>query len=453
MKLRAYQQRLLSDARDSLTAGKSPMVQLETGGGKTALAANLVAEWKWRDRLSLVVWTAHRAELLDQAQEALERCGLSVSRWKPGDQWRDHLDTVVLMSAATRSLPAQPPHAARRPLLVIDEAHHSVAKSYRRIVDAGFPRRVGLTATPWRMSRTDALDTLFDTLHEGPSYSTLQAGGWLAPYDLVLAPYGAKIATDSRLNADASGDWSPTSAETVVTRLIATGGAVEAWQQAMEQRPGFDRRTLWYCPTVESAERLRDALRSRGETADTLTGDTPKQERRQRLEQFRAGSLTHLTNVSVATEGFDVPDCAVVVHLRPTRSLALHRQINGRALRPAPGKTALLLDLVGNNVIHGPPDTPVRWTLAPRGETLEPGEAPLADCPVCDCPVHISNKTCGNCDSVLWFVCGRRGDETACGRDLPWRAFPGAYQTERRTRCRTCSDAASARVLWLAGLD
>ncbi len=85
-----------------------------------------------------------------------------------------------------------------------------------------------------------------------------------------------------------------------------------------------------------------------------LTAKTAKSDRRRMVEDFRHGRLMHLLNVAVSTEGFDVPDCAVVVHLRPTKSLSLHRQINGRALRASEGKPyAVIVDMARNTTVHG----------------------------------------------------------------------------------------------------
>ena len=132
--------------------------------------------------------------------------------------------------------------------------------------------------------------------------------------------------------------------------------------------------SLWWiaarsgtCPTVAAASRLAEVLCEAGEQAAVLTAKTPRGDRRRMVEDFRHGRLMHLLNVVVATEGFDVPDCAVVVHLRPTKSLSLRRQINGRALRASEGKPcAVIVDMARSTTTHGDPATPMRWSLAAR---------------------------------------------------------------------------------------
>jgi len=155
---------------------------------------------------------------------------------------------------------------------------------------------------------------------------------------------------------------------------------------------GERKHWLVFCTGVDHAYHVRDLLKSRGITAETVTGKTPKKERDRIIGHFRAGEIQALTNANVLTTGFDYPDIDLIVMMRPTMSPGLYIQMAGRGLRlKSDGGDCLVLDFAGVVEKHGP----ITDVATPQ----KPGEglAPSKVCPECDEIIHASLMTCHSC--------------------------------------------------------
>jgi DNA repair protein RadD len=125
-------------------------------------------------------------------------------------------------------------------------------------------------------------------------------------------------------------------------------------------------------------------------------------ERDAAVERFRCGQTLILSNADLFGEGFDVPAIEAAILLRPTKSLSLHLQQVGRALRPCAGKDeAIILDHAGNSLLHGLPDDLREWSLADREKKKRAGpiETPVKQCTECFF-VHRPARQCPNCGHV-----------------------------------------------------
>ena len=418
------------------------LIQAETGAGKTVMASVIAADAARAGRT--VAWMAHRRELLDQAADALTREGISTDRWphaqpQPG--------RVLLVMAQGTGTPTGVDD------LIVDEAHHSLAPSWHaKIDDIAAARTWGWTATPMRTAPHEGLDAVWDHMICGPTYRELVDIEALAPYQVVTPDDGARIVR-SRLAVDEFGEFTARSVSVEVTRLLATGAATRQWTRAAreaQQHSNGDLRTIWFVPGVAAAHETADELRDAGMTAEVLTGTARRAERRDVIARFRSGDLLHLVTVDIATEGLDVPECGIVVHLRSTSSFTLHRQMNGRGLRWAPHKTTIIVDMAGNIETHGVPDMPIRWRLEPRGDRTW-GPPITSECPVCahtdptaDPPHrnHTSRATCSRCGHRLQFTCG------TCHRRQHWTRYAasadhhGWTQAHDGAECGECTEAA-----------
>ena len=181
--LRNYQKELLHQAVDRLVPGKARvMLQLPTGGGKTHIAGALLKRWLHSGRKA--AWLTHRTELADQTCRMLTDSGVSASRpqWPPGNDAPSIPNGVVILMAQTvgRRTNSMEIWGSYRSadLLVIDEAHHATADGWERAIRQWPGRVIGLTATPWRLSKTEGFDHLFGELICGPLISKLQSSGW-----------------------------------------------------------------------------------------------------------------------------------------------------------------------------------------------------------------------------------------------------------------------------------
>ena len=304
-------------------------------------------------------------------------------------------------------------------LMIVDEAHHATAEGWTRAMRQWPGAVLGMTATPWRLSRREGFDHLFAQLVCGPQVAALQSYGWLCVVRVMSPPEGELVLGGS---VDATGDYSePGIEEANRGRDIWTGGALRFWQ-----RHGEGRQTVVYAVSVTHARNLAGVFNDSGIPAGVLVADTPNVERSETIERFRTGLLTVLVNVAVATEGFDLPDAACILLTRPTMSLALYLQMVGRGLRPKPNSgDCIVLDLAGNSLVHGLPDSEREWSLLARGE-LPLGDMPLVRCEHCEALSAAAAHHCVNCGEPFGEDCGR------CGA---WRAW------KRWTRRSMCGES------------
>jgi len=245
----------------------------------------------------------------------------------------------------------QPPAAD---LIIIDEAHRSRAKTYRALIEAypGIPI-IGMTATPCRGDGR-GLGDIFDVLIETATTAELIALGYLVP-TLTYAPTRPDL-TGVRVE---HGDYAEGQLAERMDKAQLVGDVVEHWHCL-----GDRRRTVVFASGVRHSLHLRDEFRRSGVRAEHIDGQTPTPERDAILAGLTRGEVELVSNWMVLTEGIDLPDLSCLILARPTRHMGLYRQMVGRGLRPAPGKTdCLVLDHAGAVFEHGFVEEPVDWTL------------------------------------------------------------------------------------------
>lgn len=347
--LRPYQERAIADLRAQYQAGKrAPVLVLPTGGGKTVIAAAIVRGAI--DRGNRVLFLAHRSELLDQTVSKLELAGLR--------------DVRLIRAAVTRGSESAPVTVASIPtltrrddlpkadLVVFDECHHVVAKTWARIADRyRSARLLGMTATPQR-SDGKPLGDIFDSIVVGSTVRELTDLGYLVPCR-VLAPNGTTNAGEI---------------------------AITPAQAYAQHASG--RRAVIFCVTVEHAERVAAEMPV---PCGVVHGDMPARERAAVLRRLKSGDLLAVANVHVLTEGWDLPEVEVCIMTRKPDHSGTYLQCIGRVLRPAPGKeSAMLLDLGGSVWTHGVPDSTRNYTLDGEGiERASEEREPIRQCPTC----------------------------------------------------------------------
>lgn len=412
--LRAYQRELLGRVKTALAPDRvRVMMQLPTGGGKTIIAAYLLSDWLRDGRKA--VWLTHRKELAEQTRAMLADAHISAMtdiRWNPGTDAPAMSHGVVILMAQTVSR-----RTARRSvwdgytgddLLVIDEAHHATADGWARAMQQWPGRIIGMTATPWRLSKKEGFDHLFSELVCGPQTSELQAERWLCEAQVRIPPPDGRILGGE---IDRTGEYTESGIERANQnrRDVMTAQALLFWQKHAQRR-----QTIIYAVSVDHANNLAAVFNDAGIPAGVMLGDTPAIERDKLIADFKDGKPKILVNVAVATEGFDLPDAGCVVLARPTKSLALYLQMAGRGLRPKnDDSNCTLLDLAGNSLGLGLPEDNRAWSLAPRSEPSD-GDAPVMWCPHCGAVSAAASHTCAACGAEFGKDCSR------CDK---WRAW------------------------------
>ena len=412
VKLRPYQQDLLRQVQDALDANFKArvMMQLPTGGGKTIIAGALLADWLTGGRKA--VWLTHRKELADQTCKMLTDAHIPAMtdvNWMPGTDAPAMSHGAVILMAQTVGRRTANREIWNRynadDLMVIDEAHHAAAESWERAMKQWPGRILGMTATPWRLSKKEGFDHLFCGLLCGPQVADLQGANWLCDAQTLLPPREQRIIGGE---VDRTGDYTESGIERANQNRpnVMTAGVLAFWQ-----RHAVDRPTIAYAVSVDHAHNLTAVFNDAGIPAAVILGDSKREERDKAIGGFRDGTIKVLVNVIVATEGFDLPDASCIAIARPTMSLALYLQMVGRGLRQK-DDNCLILDLAANSVTHGLPEADREWSLEPRGEQFS-GEAPIVWCPECETVSHAASHHCRNCGYAFGKDCGR------CGK---WRA-------------------------------
>ena len=370
MQLRAYQHKAINDLRIAMQHGaKFPLLCLPTGGGKTVILATIATQAAAKGRRVLIL--VHRRELIHQTASKLAWAGLDHGIIAAGHPASDHAVQVASVQTLVRRLSRM---AWQPSLVIIDEAHHAAAGSWRKILEH-WPDayRLGVTATPCRLDGR-GLSEAFDHLVMGPSVADLVFWGFLSAARIYAPPVVADLSGIRRR----AGDYANDQAAAAMNRPTVTGDAI-----AHYQRLAAGQQAIAFCCNVAHAESVCAAFQAAGIAAQLLLGNTA--DRDQVVQQFGAGAVQVLVTIDVVSEGFDVPAASVAILLRPTKSLGLYLQQVGRVLRPAPGKqAALILDHVGNVTCHGFPDDHRDWTLDEGIRRIAGTAAPsVRTCPEC----------------------------------------------------------------------
>jgi len=394
--LRSYQADVVARVWAAIEAAQRRIILVApTGSGKTIIAADIIADAVVRGLR--VLFLAHRRELIGQASRKLHAAGIDHGILLPGYAPRPG-EPVQVASIATlhaRAIRTSSIDLPPADLVIVDEAHHARARTYRRILEA-YPNAViiGLTATPCRGDGR-GLGNIFEVLVECPDVAELTAAKYLVP---------AKIYAPSRPDLSGirveRGDYVERQLAERVDKPELVGDIVTHWHRLAARR-----RTIVFATSVAHSAHLRDEFRRSGVLAEHIDGSTPTDERDAILTRLASGEVEVITNCAVLTEGFDAPDVGCLVLARPTKSLGLFRQMIGRGLRPAPGKTdCIILDHAGAVFQHGLPDDPIVWTLsedrraenkahAARGSYRAPA---LVDCPECRA-IRFQGQPCPAC--------------------------------------------------------
>jgi len=394
--LRPYQQDIIARIEAEIAAGRRRVLLVApTGSGKTVIAGAVIKEAVSRSKR--ILFLAHRRELIQQASAKLHAVGVDHGIIQAGFPTRpgEAVQVASVQTLHARAVRTSKIELPLADLVVLDEAHHCRARTYRRLLDA-YPAAaiLGMTATPCRGDGR-GLGNAFETIVECPPVADLIAGGFLVP-TRVYAPSRPDL---SGVPVE-RGDYVEAQLATRMNDQRLVGDVVSHWHRLANRR-----RTVVFATGVAHSVHLRDEFRTSGVWAEHLDGSTPVDQRDAILARLAEGSVEVVTNAMVLTEGWDQPAVSCLVLARPTKHMGLYRQMVGRVLRPAPGKTdALVLDHAGAIFEHGFVEEPVKWTLAEdrraenpmhrsRGEYRAPA---LTTCPECTA-VRLEGRPCGSC--------------------------------------------------------
>jgi len=369
--LRDYQREMLERLHDAWEEQQSVMVQMPAGTGKTHLMAAVIRE----NMAHGVLIVAHRVELIGQISQTLESFGIEhgiVDRTTLDLDRKTKEHKVVVASIQTLARRMATANYAndknfRPQLVIIDEAHHAVAKTYRLLWEMWPEAKfLGLTATPCRLNGTGFTD-LFDTLLESYSIQEFIDRGWLSDFEYVsVTPENwmvERIAGLKKRGAD--GDYQMKEMATVMDSQESIAHLYQSYLKFTRGKKG-----IVYAISREHAQHISDYYVNHGVKCCWIEAMTPAEERQRLVDAYRQGEIDVIVNVDIFSEGFDCPEVEFIQLARPTLSLTKYLQQVGRGMRPVPFKDYVtILDQVGLYQTFGLPTEERDWNGMFRGIT------------------------------------------------------------------------------------
>ena len=353
--LRDYQQEMKLRLFKEWEFHRSIMVQMPTGTGKTHLLAAVVREFLCRSGMR--VWiVAHRRELVEQIEETVARYGMD------REDGTVRVFSIQWLSRNWKKMQEAPG------LIVIDEAHHALAETYRELWKRYLEvKKLGMTATPCRLNGKGFTD-LFDALVVSWSIAEFIRKGWLSAFDYVSirADSREQRMIDSLKKRGADGDYQAKEMNEVLNRQVSIRRLYES-----VERYACGKKGIVYAVSIAHARQIAACYSAHGVETVAIDSKTPASERRELVEGFRQGRIKVLVNVDIFSEGFDCPDVEFVQLARPTLSLAKYLQQVGRGLRKSGDKeSCMLIDNVGLHRIFGLPVRERDWEAMFEGRIL-----------------------------------------------------------------------------------
>jgi ATP-dependent helicase IRC3 len=349
IELRDYQLDALERVKEAYKQGRRRvLVSLPTGTGKTVVFASFPRHFKMKKRLLVI---AHREELLIQAEQKFRAIDpdLKIGIERAGD-YATGDSQVVIASVPTLARSNGSRLSRFKPedfsIVVVDEAHHAVADSYRTIFDhfglfsPGTSRLlVGFTATPRRGDK-QGLGEVFEEVCCARDLRQMIDAGYLCHIR------GWRIDTDLSLDGVQvrHGDF----VESQLARVVNVSSRNRLLPVIYRKLANY-RRAIVFCVDVQHAKDVCEVFQDAGIRAAAVWGDMLRDDRRETLSRFSQGEISVLTNCNLLTEGFDEPRINCVIMARPTKSKLLYAQMVGRGTRLHADKTDLMVVDVADN--------------------------------------------------------------------------------------------------------
>ena len=307
--LRDYQIEICERVREAFRKHRSVMMQMPTGTGKTVVLAELVQQYLNRapnrninnsvegiddaaghgtscaERCRVLI-VAHRIELIEQTGEHLKRYDIDYGVIAGGKKVKE-IKPVMIASIQTICSQLITLNSSLYPsFVVIDEAHHAVAQTYRQLWDAWPEARfLGLTATPYRLSG-EGFSDLFDMLVDSWTVKRFIAEGWLSAFDY----YSIRPESDDQKLIDnlekrgADGDFQMKE----LHETLDVAPCIERLFESFE-RFAYDKKGIVYAIDIAHAEHIAEYFREQGVAAYAISSKTPLPERKLLIEGFRKG--------------------------------------------------------------------------------------------------------------------------------------------------------------------
>lgn len=394
--LRDYQKKVIAHTYNLIRQSeKKILIFAPTGSGKTVIATKIVCDVVSRQKK--VLFIVHRDILVGQTYDKFASVGLKCGFFKAG--WEENLEARVQI-ASVQTLPNREGwKTLSYDVIIFDECHLvAFSKICLQMMREIFPHAIylGLTATPWRLSRQESLGDIYSALVCAPMPEVLINAGFLVKPSYYALDFDVQLE-----QVDLSGgDYDVNQLNYICDRPALIDQLCQNWLELAYQRP-----SIAFAVKVSHAENIAKTFNDRGIKAAVVTGKTPISVRNKLYQELANGGLMLLASCGALSEGFDVPNISCVMLARPTKSKALYFQQLGRGLRLAKGKRdCLVLDQSKNVLLHGFIEDLKEIELFPSEEKSEKkkGKSPLKICPRedggCGSYIYSIYLTCPHCN-------------------------------------------------------
>ena len=334
------------------------LIQLATGGGKTALAAAMIK--KALGKGNMIFFVVHRRDLITQTSNTFKDFKIPHGFIASGKPFNPYMNAYI---CSIDTLKNRLDSAPIPKIVFVDECHLARAKGWQEVVNFYKSKGswiIGLSATPWRLDGK-GLGTLFDDMVCGPSMRELIDQGYLSDYR-----YFAPSSPDLSGIRTVAGDYNKGQLSEMMEKdNVIVGNAISHYKKHCK-----GMRAVAYCCSIKHSKMVAENFRNAGIPAEHMDGETPDNERRRIITDFATGKIKIIANVDLITTGFDLKNQSgldvtidAVILLRPTKSLSLYLQMVGRALRQK-DYPAIILDHANCSKIHDAlPCDKFEWSL------------------------------------------------------------------------------------------
>lgn len=374
--LRDYQQLAKEEIFSKWNRVDNILYQMPTGTGKTRLFTSIIRDisiWRLRHNINYrILIIAHRSELIEQSSRSLDK--YRIKHGVLAGTMKDKRDLTQAIQVASIQTITHPANQCliddlKFDFIIIDEAHHAVAKSYQKLWEfCPDAKKLGVTATPWRMNNS-GFAQIFDAYIPSMSIKDFIQKGWLATYQYYSIPTSSELvkSIESIREFDIEGDYKNSALVEVCDTSKIRAQLYDSYEKNVLGKKG-----IIYSISREHSEHICLQYRSRGVAIENIDSKTPAKVREKVIQAFRNGEIDIIVNVDIFSEGFDCPDIEFIQLARPTKSLVKYIQQVGRGLRKNGDKKCIILDNVGMYSRFGLPDEERDWESFFYGEEKEP---------------------------------------------------------------------------------
>lgn len=363
MELRDYQQDMYDKIKEALKTHKGVCGVLPCRSGKSWIMKKIVESACLKGSKVLIL--AHRRLLLSQHSKIIQNARLE-SVFTEVNHLGEH---------------------GKVDLIIIDEAHISGAESYKKVCDFYNCKRILFTATAKRLDNKPL--SLAEIIINGISGDELIERGYVSKYEL----YAPKLDINLKKVEMSGSDFNNEQLGEVMLDRKIYGDIIKYYHKLAE-----GKQSIAYCTNIKHSLSIRDLFNDNGIPAVHMDASTPEKEREKIMSDFKEGKYKILCNCNLISEGITVPECECCLLLRPTQSETLYIQQACRCLTPREGKTAIIIDFVGNCYAHGTPTEKREYTLDEKQIRIKnPSREP-----------EVTARECSNCLRVY------RGTDSIC---------------------------------------